>query len=145
MKNDLFQVFFRSDKNFTNGIHFIMYHPIYNNKIGSRVLWGLKQNTFNDFRVSLDQDIYTPENISKMEVNYTDRPYSALLYVSYKKNSTQFLRGRKTLTQLFFGVSGKAAIGGQVQNFVHKITGSGLMIDYALFFTNNFFPYLSPT
>lgn len=141
-ENDLYQYWYQSDKDFTDGLHFELFHPVFNNKASNWFLIGFKKNAFNDYSLSIGQDIFTPENIEAEEVDTTDRPYSALLYLTYSKYSNDFFRGRMINSNFYLGLSGKQAYGEQVQNGVHEILDNqpangwdyqmetGLMLDY---------------
>lgn len=140
--NDLYQYWFKSDKDFTDGFHIELYHRVFNNKIANWLLIGFENEKFNDFSLSVGQDIFTPENIATSLLDTNDRPYSALLYFNYSKYSNQFFKGKKISSKLMFGLSGRKALGNEIQNGVHKKLGNqsangwahqlgtGLMLDY---------------
>ncbi len=141
-ENDLYQYWYQSDKDFTDGLHFELMHGIFENKASDWFLIGFKENAFNDYSLSIGQDIFTPENIKLEMVDSSDRPYSALLYFTYSKYSNNFFKGKQINSNFYLGLSGKNAFGEEVQNGVHEILdnqpaegwnnqlSSGLMLDY---------------
>jgi len=141
-ENDLYQYWYQSDKDFTDGLHFELFHPIFENKASNWILIGFKKNAINTYALSIGQDIFTPEDISLEGIDSTDRPYSALLYLTYSKYSNNYFKGRQLSSNFYLGLSGKYAFGDEVQNGVHSILGNqpangwdnqlstGLMLDY---------------
>lgn len=71
--------------------------------------------------VSFAHGIFTPTDPTRHDVIPDDRPYAGVLLASlgYNARSGDHLR----TTQLQFGIVGPSALGKQVQNEVHKITG----------------------
>ncbi|KAF1700112.1 lipid A deacylase LpxR family protein [Pseudoxanthomonas suwonensis] len=68
---------------------------------------------------SLSQKLYTPTDYSRADLIPDDRPYAAILMVSFGYNA----RNGDSLrtTQLQLGVVGPLALGKQVQNAVHHV------------------------
>lgn len=142
--NDLFTVWFQSDKDFTDGINVEMAHRIFNNKVADKVLIGFRKSPFKDFSLSLNQDIYTPENKFNTEVDSTNRPYTAQLYLTYTKVSNDFWKARKLSSSFFLGIQGPSALGEEMQNGVHRLINNhellgwdnqmsdGLLLDYKI-------------
>ncbi|PCJ00624.1 MAG: hypothetical protein COB15_02305 [Flavobacteriales bacterium] len=143
-ENDLYQYWYKSDKDFTDGFHIEFSHSIFNTKWANWMLIGFKNNVYDDFTLSLGQDIFTPENTEITTLDTTDRPYSALLYLSYSKFSNNFFKGQKLFSNLYMGLCGRNALGKEIQNGVHGMLGNslsygwdnqlntGLMLDYDL-------------
>ncbi len=141
-ENDLYQYWYKSDKNFSDGIHIEVYHHVFNNKAANWFLIGFKNTSFNDFSLGIGQDIFTPANTQDSNVIEDDRPYTGLLYLTYSKVSNRFYKGRKLYTNFYLGLQGAAAMGEEVQNGVHEgignetakgwsnQLGTGLMLDY---------------
>jgi len=140
--NDLFTIFFQSDKYYTDGFDFEIALQVFNNKLADKVLLGFKNTEYKDFSLSFNQDMYTPENTQLRTVDSTDRPYAGQLFAVYNKYSNQFWKGRKLTSKLYFGFQGPMALAGKSQNFVHNAIGNdsilgwenqlsnGLIIDY---------------
>lgn len=141
-QNDLYQYWYQSDENFSDGLHIELAHRVFNNKPADWFLIGFKDTPYNDFSLAITQDIFTPANLKATEVDSSDRPYSGLLYFTYTKYSNQFYKGRKLITKFYLGIEGEDALGEEVQNGVHEIIdvgkakgwdnqlGTGLMLDY---------------
>jgi len=142
--NDLFTIFFQSDKYYSDGVNMELAHPVFNNKIADKILFGFKNTPYKDFSLSFNQDMYTPTNTKLTMVDSTDRPYAGQLFLIYTKYSNKFIEGKKLTSYIFLGVQGPAAMAGKSQNFVHhKIgndsiygwdnqLGNGLILDYQI-------------
>ncbi|NME71341.1 lipid A-modifier LpxR family protein [Flammeovirga aprica] len=141
-QNDFYQYWLQSDRNFTNGIHITWSSHHFNNKVMDKILFGLKHSTQKEFSLILGQDMHTPENAALFEVDSTDRPYAGLLYLTYRKVTTDYWRALKLETNLYVGVQGPAAGAGATQNFMHSLflentdfngwgnqIGNGLVLD----------------
>ena len=140
--NDLFTVFYQSDKYFSDGLHVEWADDLFKNKVSNAALLGFRGTTFKDFSLSIEQDMFTPENTKLTTVDSTDRPYAGQLFLTYSKFSNRFWKGQKLSTRLYFGVQGPAALAEQVQNGVHGAIGNdevlgwdnqlsnGLILDY---------------
>ncbi|OHX64870.1 lipid A deacylase LpxR family protein [Flammeovirga pacifica] len=141
-QNDFYQYWMQSDRNFTNGIHLTWASHHFNNKVMDKLLVGLKNPTQKEFSLGIGQDMHTPEDASKSEVDSTDRPYAGLLYATYKKVTSDYWRTIRIESNIYVGVQGPAAFGGQTQNFMHSLflenkdfegwhnqIGNGLILD----------------
>ena len=138
----MFTVFFTSDKYYSNGLNAEWADKRFNNKVANAALMGFNNTTFKDFSLSLQQDMFTPENTSMSAVDSSDRPYAGQLFFAYSKVSNHFWKGQKLSSVLIFGVQGPAAMTRQVQNGVHELIGNdevmgwdnqlsnGLILDY---------------
>lgn len=118
-QNDLYQYILQADKYFTNGFHVEYASHIFDNKIGRAILIGNKKY-FNEYSLSIGQDMHTPADISNSEVDSTDRPYAGLLYVSHARMTSDPFLGRRITSRTFFGFIGPMASAGQLQRFVHE-------------------------
>ncbi len=144
--NDLFTYWFQSDRNFSDGVNIEFAHHIFNNKFADLILLGIKDTPYKDFSLAISQDMFTPKNTKIAELDTSDRPYTALLYLTYAKYSNNFWKGRKLVSRLFFGVQGPTAFGKEAQNTVHEMIdnplvygwdnqlNNGLMLDYEMQF-----------
>ncbi len=119
-ENDIFD---RTDKVYTNGT---MISAIYNVNtevypfFKSPLLYDHSKNHFTT--ISFGQDIYTPEDTNLVPPNPDDVPYSAWLYVGMTWQQADS-KNADTL-ELQLGVVGPAALGEEVQNGIHRLTGS---------------------
>jgi hypothetical protein len=142
-QNDIFQVFNNSDKYFTNGISVELAHRIFNNPVARAILLKNKGNYKSEYALSLSQHMYTPADLSKSEVDSSDRPYCGLLYFAYTRHSNNSQIGRKIVSRLFVGVTGPMAGASDFQYLVHNTLpgneapqgwdnqiANGLLLDY---------------
>ena len=92
--------------------------------------WLMESNYLRDelakskanFGVSLNHQIYTPNNTSERNFIPNDRPYAAWLYAGF---SMHVKNDRRSQTlEMSLGVVGPAAQGEAVQNGFHKLIGS---------------------
>lgn len=120
-QNDFYQYWLQSDRNFTNGIHITWSSALFNNSLMDKVLIGLKNPTQKEFSLSIGQDMHTPQNASLYKIDSTDRPYSGLLYATYRKVTSNYWKTIRVETNLYVGVQGPAAFGGETQNFMHSL------------------------
>ncbi len=71
----------------------------------------------------LQQNIYTPEDITSSVLVSGDRPFSSYLVLSRGKDFFDDNRSLRLETEWTAGVLGKYSLGGKVQNAYHKIVG----------------------
>ena len=71
---------------------------------------------------SFAQGIFTPSDFSRTDLIADDRPYAAALLAGLGYNAR--IGDRLRTTQLQFGIVGPSARGREIQDAVHKITGS---------------------
>jgi hypothetical protein len=80
--------------------------------------------------LSFGQNIYTPSDIQNPDYQPNDRPYAAWLYFgaafhnyrpAYTRDDGSRGPARADVFEVNFGMVGPAAIGRQVQNFVHEL------------------------
>ncbi|KXX70285.1 lipid A deacylase LpxR family protein [Flammeovirga sp. SJP92] len=141
-QNDFYQYWLQSDRNFTNGIHLTWSSHHFNNKVMDKLLFGLEKSTQKEFSLTIGQDMHTPENATLYEVDSTDRPYAGLLYLTYKKVTSNYWKTLRLETNLYVGIQGPAAGAGATQNFMHSLflentdfngwdnqIGNGLVLD----------------
>ena len=119
-ENDIFD---RTDKGYTNGTKI---SAIYN--VNTEVypffkipfLYDSSKNHFTT--LSFGQDINTPDDTNATIPNPNDVPYSGWLYLGMTWQQADS-RSADTL-ELQLGIVGPAALGEQVQNGIHRLTGS---------------------
>jgi hypothetical protein len=143
-QNDLYQYSFKADRYFTNGAQVVVAHPIFDNKVARALLISSKSYYKSEYSLAIGQDIFTPEDIMRTEVDSTDRPYSGLLYATYTRHSNNIQIARKLVSKLYLGVQGPISGAEATQNWIHKETESeppkgwdnqianGLIIDYEI-------------
>ncbi|MCF7220420.1 lipid A deacylase LpxR family protein [Marilutibacter chinensis] len=130
--NDLFG---GQDQGYSNGVQLTLVSPNLRDYTGdpclpplahwvNRHLEALQPARFEQQNMiaTFAQGIFTPTDFSRSELIEDDRPYAAALLVGLGYNAREGDRLRTT--QLQAGIVGPAALGEQVQDAVHGITGS---------------------
>lgn len=140
MANDVLQNRTKSDKYFSNGFVSSYHSQTLDNNFMRKVLVG-NENGYSIMGLIARQNGFTPDNLTMVEVDSTDRPYCGTLSLQYQRYSTNnkdwiFISGLK------LGVSGPASQTERVQKAIHESTGStppmgwdnqianGLILDY---------------
>jgi len=67
--------------------------------------------------VSIGQDIYTPEDTDRKDLNEDDRPYAGITYISTGYHSKT--DGRKNSWEIIIGILGRHSYAEDIQNWVH--------------------------
>lgn len=120
-ENDLYSPGGR-DENYTNGARITYFHlgekphPVFNNI--DRILPTFTINPTTSIYYTLGHNLFTPKDITRTTQDPDDRPWAAFLYTS---------AGLVTITdnhideiEATVGIVGPAALGEQVQKFVHE-------------------------
>lgn len=143
-QNDLYQLYLKSDKHFTNGAHIQFSHRKLDNPVFRKILVGNFMGGNENFIVSVGQDMHTPEDFELTGVDSSDRPYAGLLYATINRTISSPEKLRIFRSNLSLGLIGPDSGAGKTQNFLHKLIGNdffqgwdnqignGLMLDYAL-------------
>jgi len=119
-ENDIFD---QTDRDYTNGVKF---SAIY--RVNTEVYAWLRPPLVNDasknhfVTLSLGQEIYTPDDTSLEIPDPNDRPYAGWLYFGFALHQADAYQADSLELQL--GVVGPAALGEEIQNGIHKLTGS---------------------
>ena len=115
--NDIFD---NTDYYFTNGIKLGLFHPALVSSPLSRALLPDLKNSISYYGLVFVQNMYTPIEIEKSEVQYGDRPFAAYLYLGHQKINCIPGRRIRISSELDLGVIGSAAMGGFVQGTIHE-------------------------
>jgi hypothetical protein len=142
VENDFFNLFNRTDRDYTNGIMLGWLSPALTSMPPSLVAATTIPTFFGEapsdsvvrrVGVTFGQNLYTPADISTSQPIFNDRPYAAWLYASVLLQYTYKRHDPKTGTQeptrldslqLDFGLIGPAAGGEFAQNNFHRLIGS---------------------
>ena len=81
------------------------------------------------WQASFGQNMYTPTDLTRKQPDPTDQPYAAWLYgsigvIADVPHDPKGIRRTQTSALLSLGVVGPAALGEQVQDFVHDVIGA---------------------
>lgn len=117
IRNDAFGVV-SSDRHLTNAISL----GYMTEEIPEFLERYFERNGQNLFTVSLNQNMYTPEDIEDPNLIKNDRPYAGWLFVRSSVSNRQ--GNNLSLYGVEAGVVGPAALAEQAQTYVHKITDS---------------------
>ena len=113
-------VFTGEDQYYTQGVVFEYKAAFFKKSPLSKVLIKLKNGSQNEFGLALIQDVYTPKSIRNKTIDYEDRPYAAVMYLSQLLTSINNESKIKLTTKLDMGVIGPLGVGEQEQKFIHK-------------------------
>ncbi len=120
--NDIFD---NTDYYYTNGIAFEFTHPGLAFLPTSRVLIPGGKNAVNHYSISLVQNMYTPVDPDKNDIQLGDRPFSAYLYAGFGLISNNPVNLQRVTSELYLGIMGPGAFGGFVQATIHDIEPVG--------------------
>lgn len=111
----------KTDRYYTSGLHFSITHQALVRPLSN--LLNKKHIAAEQCAAALNlfQDLYTPSVYNTNVYNPFDRPYAAILGVSYKLSYVQAKQKHAVTAELMAGVIGKAALGEEVQNGLHEI------------------------
>ena len=129
-ENDLF-VYPTTDKHYTQGLHFALLWPDENAPWPMRPLSWLPDFGLADaahkYGLRFGQDMYTPEKLSIIPPNPTDRPYAGWLFLGFVRDDrgTTF-HGIPTRDHLEIdlGVVGPGSLVSDTQIWWHQVIGS---------------------
>ncbi len=142
VENDYFNLFGRTDRDYTNGLRFAWLSPAlpelpdgWARLLTLPTFFGEAPATSvtRRFGISIGQNLYTPDDTNASQPIFNDRPYAAWLYASfalqsiYKRKSAGSEKPepvRLDTLQLDLGLVGPAAGGEFAQNTFHRYIGS---------------------
>ncbi len=113
-------VFFETDRYFTNGFQLDIYHPALHITLLDAIF--IKEGNFSkvNYGISLIQNIYTPKDLKTSEIVINDRPYASYLLAGFNKAILYSVPKIKIKNTLFMGIIGKGSGGELVQNGIHS-------------------------
>jgi hypothetical protein len=95
-----------------NPVNFIL--PPFRSDEEDRAIYGLQ----------LRQEIYTPKDLDRAEIQEGDHPYAATLSIGQVRMVNRPSNKLRYTSGLWVGVIGPAALGFNAQDFIHRITPS---------------------
>ena len=145
VQNDLFfqDIGGRTDQDFSAGFFYQLNHPLFDTKFGRKILLGSKEFNIHDFGLIIKHLGFTPSDISRPQIDSTDRPYAGLLFGEYFDVSSNPKKELRFRSALKLGIIGPAAGMEGIQRLIHDLTGgtepigwesqigNGLMLDYS--------------
>jgi hypothetical protein len=122
-ENDMFN---RMDWHFSNGIDLSYIHPAFRKSPFNSLLIPVQERTGDRpvYGLRLRQEIYTPRDLIRGEIQKGDHPYAAVLGLEEFRILNRPEDGWRFTTGLQIGVIGPIALGFQAQDFIHRITPS---------------------
>jgi len=118
-------VFFKSDSDYTDGsrLSVLLYRPNAKEEwLAIPFLTASEKANFISFSVT--QQIFTPEDLTRKDLIEDDRPYAGWLYFEMGLHQSSPTDLDSLMVQV--GIVGPASGMEQMQNLVHKLTGSNL-------------------
>ncbi|MCU0446910.1 MAG: lipid A deacylase LpxR family protein [Microscillaceae bacterium] len=109
-----------TDRYFTNGIRIDIAGKYLQKLPLSKLLLRFKNPTDELYGLSIGQNMYTPIDLTKTEVDSLDRPYAGWLYISRSLISNDAMKGQRLTSELDIGVIGEASFARQTQIWFHK-------------------------
>lgn len=111
-----------TDRGYSSGLKLELYYKKnVKAKFPSNLLMQITGNADNLYGWGISQNLFTPNDISKKEIQYNDRPYAATLLLSHILISSDPVKKQKLTTSVGIGVIGKVAFGKEVQTWFHDI------------------------
>lgn len=115
--NDFFNA---TDMYYTQGVSLSLIHPIVRYSPLSYALIKFRSGNLNYYGLNIEQDCFTPRSIRYDTINYKERPYAAIFYVSHYLTSINSLKKELLRTQLDLGVIGPCAKCEEEQKAIHR-------------------------
>lgn len=117
--NDYFSIKMRgNDRFYSNGILIGFTSQVKKKQLFDRIAIATSENAFRIRSFSLEHQIYTPHHIGNPNIQVGDYPYAALLVANY---GNRFLEEDYLFSStLTLGVQGPAALGSEIQSFLHR-------------------------
>lgn len=114
-------IFFKTDYYYTNGILLNFTFPKFKKSPFNKLLIPVKAPSLNYYQIGFAQKFYTPLYINKTGIQYDDRPYSSILYMSHKRTSFIAVKKAKISHELLTGIIGAYSFGNKTQQGFHEM------------------------
>lgn len=113
--NDFFNA---TDRYFTQGIRLELAHPVFLKFPVSKALIGTPGFTLSG--IAVEQQCFTPRSIRVDSIYKGERPYAAVMFLSFFKKSAHSTQKKIIETQLDLGMMGPCAVCEQEQKGLHR-------------------------
>jgi len=113
-------VFFQTDRYFTNGLVLEYYSQNFNRFGVSKLLFDPMSESGPIYSLSVTHDIFTPKNVFG-DPEMTDRPYAGVLMIGLKATHFSKAKHYKFYSEIQAGLLGEYAGGRFVQNGIHVL------------------------
>lgn len=111
------------DRNYTLGLHFSMFNSNWNSIFSEVLKINKSECTLLPSEFSFDVVAFTPNIISKEEIQYNDRPYSNVLFLSLKRHGVNKVNTEYYSKTFYVGVLG-TGVANYFQTGIHRLMGS---------------------
>jgi lipid A 3-O-deacylase len=119
-ENDYFT---RTDYYYTQGIYLEWIEPWLHHFPLTRLLIHPKEAALQ-YGIALEHDAYTPQDYTKTEIQFGDRPFAAAILLKTFGMATDFAHKHRISSALSSGVIGPAAGGKEIQSAIHHWTNN---------------------
>jgi lipid A 3-O-deacylase len=133
-ENDFFN---HTDRYYTQGIQLQLVYSAIRYSPVSKALLRFRSGK-NYYGLQLEQDCYTPRDITFPGVYYGERPFSGVFLLSHTLNSLDSRRKQALVTQLNLGAIGPCVLCEQEQKGIHWLTESAQPIGWEYQINNEF-------
>ncbi len=117
--------FTKSDEYYSQGITFDFVHPAIQRFPLAKLLWK-PFSTKPQYGISFNLFGYTPTSILSDSILYGDRPFNSNISLKTFLIQVDEIKRQQISTAFSIGVMGKAALGYEIQYYIHKWTGNPL-------------------
>ena len=117
--------FTKSDEYYSQGITFDFVHPAIKKFPLAKLLWK-PFSTKPQYGISFNLFGYTPTSILSDSILYGDRPFNSNISLKTFLIQVDEIKHQQISTAFSIGVMGKAALGYEIQYYIHKWTGNPL-------------------
>ncbi|MGG8495807.1 lipid A-modifier LpxR family protein [Tenacibaculum sp. TC6] len=111
------------DRNYTLGFHFSIFNTKYNSFLKKTLALREFEDNLLPAEASFDVVAFTPNNIKAEEIQYNDRPYSNVLFLSLKRHGLNKDGDTYFAKTLYVGVLG-TRLAEYFQGAIHKVMNS---------------------
>jgi hypothetical protein len=113
-----------TDRYYTNGAGFELFHPIISASLLVKLLPGLNFG-INYYGLILIQNLYTPLKLNKAEILVGDRPFASYLTLGHQRISLSPETKRRLYSEFTLGVIGPGSLGNFSQSMIHAEEPTG--------------------
>lgn len=111
-----------TDRYYTNGMRVdYFYTKSQKARFPSSLLLDISDEHNNIYGWGIAQFMFTPKNISVIDIQYDDRPYAGAFYSIHSLQSINKLDKTKVTTEIRLGVTGPLSFARETQTMVHRI------------------------
>ncbi|TDN94956.1 uncharacterized protein DUF2219 [Salegentibacter sp. 24] len=109
------------DDDYTQGFNIEVVHSVFKDNPLNKLLFSLKESQ-DKYGVALEHATFTSNTISRPEIQYGQRPFSATFFLKAFRISDQLDKKVRLNSSLWLGFIGPWALGKDGQVWVHELT-----------------------